>query len=97
MRIYEQLLHTAMVRCRLADQHGDGSPVGHSSDDTGKVPTMEDGDDIWSTNHDAAAVLSRYAENHPAAWRRLRQTLELAQGSDDPRLPTFALDLGEHA
>lgn len=45
---------------------------------------------------DAEAVLSRYAEHHPTAWRRLRHVLELARDIENPALPMFALDVDEH-
>lgn len=46
------------------------------------------------STEESQAALSRYAEHHPAAWRRLQGALQSATGTDEPQLPMFAVDLG---
>ena len=41
----------------------------------------------------AEVTLAHYAERHPKVWHRLSHTLHTALGTDDLRLPMFALEM----
>lgn len=43
---------------------------------------------------EADAFLADYAQEHPDAWDRLRETMEQGLGTDIATLPVVALDLG---
>lgn len=46
------------------------------------------------TADESAAALARYAAEHPAAWKRLRATIEQATGAPVDNLPMMLLRLG---